>query len=111
MKKGDKQKPRICVEYKGGELILKPGEIVFELDCKTGIVSEYKLIKKKKPIIKTLLRAIMKERIGTSDNRTTYIVEDKNPEEFLHVPATSKFHSIPKFKQLLKIMGSNIRPH
>lgn len=53
-----KKEQRICVEYKGGELILQPGHKVFQINLKTGIVSEHKLYRKftlffwKKPVYK-----------------------------------------------------------
>ena len=53
-----KQEKRICVEYKGGNLILQPGHKVFEINLNTGKVKEHKIYRKfdlffwRKPIYK-----------------------------------------------------------
>ena len=73
MKKHEAPKKRICVEYKGGELILPPGHIVFELNVKTGEVYECKLIKVMKPISQILKETFL-PALFPKDKRERYVV-------------------------------------
>lgn len=92
MKKGDPKLKRLCVEYKGGELILQPGHKVFELDLKTGLVSEYKL--------KIKLLTILSKR-------KTYYVED-HPDK-LHIPAFDINKALISFKKLARPLNINVK--
>ena len=85
-------KKRLCVEYKGGELILNPGHKVFELDLKTGFVTEYKLIRKF-TLVRMILGKAPKYRVDTSDNNK------------LHLPAFSIEKAQIAFKNLVKSLG------
>ncbi len=79
-----KQEKRICVEYKGGNLILQPGHKVFEINLNTGKVKEHKIYRKfdlffwRKPVYKLDYQ-----------------------EHLLHVPAYDRYKAVLQFKKLL----------
>lgn len=81
----EEKKQRICVEYKGGDLILQPGHKVFEINLKTGVVREHKLYRRftlffwRKPVYK--------------------IHYDPN---LLHIPAYDLYKARITFKHLLR---------
>ena len=78
MNKHEAPKKRLCVEYKGGELILPPGHKVFELNTKTGEVKEYELIKK------------FSFKHFLTGKKAKYRVDTSN-EDFLHLPASDLY--------------------
>lgn len=86
------KKERICVEYKGGELILQPGHKVFEINLNTGVVKEHKLYRKftlafwKKPVYKV-----------------------EYHEHLMHLPAYDIHKARIKFKELLKKHGIKVK--
>ncbi len=84
----------LCVEYKGQELILQPGHKVFELDIKTGQVSEYKL--KRKIDLESVMKRKKKYKVDCTD---------KNK---MHVPAYNIEKARIKFKQVVKSLGIKI---
>jgi len=95
MNKHEAPKKRLCVEYKGGELILPPGHKVFELNTKTGEVKEYELIKK------------FSFKHFLTGKKAKYRVDTSN-EDFLHLPASDLYKAKVKFKNLVKSIGIKV---
>lgn len=95
MKTDQNSKKRLCVEYKGKELILPPGHKVFELNTKTGEVKEYELISK------------FSFKHFLTGKKPKYRVDSSDPDK-LHLPASNMFKAKVKFKNLVKSIGIKV---
>ena len=103
----DKQLKRLCVEYKGGELILPPGHIVYEFDVKSGKVYECKLEKKKTPIDLKVKQLIMPNQYP-KDKKEVFVVPDKG-ENFWQIFAFDINKARVKFKNYGKSIGVKVK--
>jgi hypothetical protein len=80
-----KQEKRICVEYKGGNLILQPGHKVFEINLNTGKVKEH-------PIRRKFTLFFWRKPVYQLDYH----------EHLLHVPAYDLYKAKLQFRTLLR---------
>ncbi len=108
MKKGDKTPPRICVEYKGKELILAPGHNVYQLDLRTGVVTLYELIRKRTPLTVYLKHFFLGGIYGKRDKRPRYLAEQIEGETLL-LPAFNIEKARVRFKETTKLLKIKVR--
>lgn len=92
MKKGQKTPEQKIVEYKGTTFVLPPGHKVFQLDLRTGKVSEHKITRKFD------LLFWRKPRFGV-----TY------KEHLLHIPAFDIHKARIRFKHMTKNLDIRIK--
>lgn len=95
------KKQRICVEYKGKELILQPGHKVYELHISKQKIYKAPLEEKKHSLMTVIKHKIFAGKLPPLDKRKRYKVIEKG-DDFIQIPSYDIHKAYVNFKAVTK---------